>query len=89
MTNDAKTQNAERAGCADAAFITYAKVKERNATDLCDFSSEEAQERLTDLLADLRHLARREGWDFDKADHTADDHFKAEVGEESEEDGES
>lgn len=34
---------------------------------------------LTDLLADLRHWARREGIDYDAADSSAADHFAAEV----------
>ena len=76
MTNDAKTQNAERARCADAAFIAYGKAKE--ARPECSVG----EERLTDLLTDLQHLARREGWDFDTAERLAAGHFPCEVAEE-------
>jgi hypothetical protein len=78
MTNDAKTQNAERAGCAEAAFIAYGKAKERVPENSI------GEERLTDLLTDLRHLARREGWDFDAAERLAAEHFSCEVAEEDE-----
>jgi hypothetical protein len=70
--------NEHRAQCAETAVRAYAAVKEHNATDCCDFSSEDAQERLTDLLADLRHLCRREGTDFADAVRTSEMHFEAE-----------
>ena len=77
-TNDAKTQNAERARCAEAAFIAYGKAKERVPENSI------GEERLTDLLTDLQHLARRECWDFDTAERLAAGHFPCEVAEEEE-----
>lgn len=85
-TNAAEGRNAERAACADTAFITYGSVKEGNTTDMADFSSEDGEEQLTDLLTDLRHLARREGWNFADAVRIAENHFTAEVAEEGETD---
>jgi hypothetical protein len=78
MHND----NEHRAECAETAVRAYAAVKEHNATDCCDFSSEDAQERLTDMLADLRHWARAGGLDFADAVRTSEMHFEAEVDEE-------
>jgi hypothetical protein len=64
--------NHERACRADVAFIVYGSGPE-NSTD---------EERLTGLLADLQHLARREGWDFDAAERMAAGRFLCEVAEE-------
>ena len=78
----AKGCNVERAMSAEAAVKAYAAEKEGNTTDYFDFSSEGAQERLADLLADLRHWARLNHLDFGDADRVAGNHFAAEVGEE-------
>lgn len=40
---------------------------------------EETDETLTDLLADLRHWAKKNGIDFAKADAMAQMHFEAEA----------
>ena len=84
-SDDAAELNRERAACGEAAVKAYSAVKEHNTTDLCDFSSEDGQERLTDLLADLRHWAWREGMEFAEADRISAVHFEAEVAEEGEE----
>ena len=82
--NPGQERNLDRAACGEAAMRAYSAAKEHNTTDWADFSSEEAQERLTDLLADLRHLARRDGLDYADADRISANHFSCEAGEESE-----
>ena len=67
----------------EAAMKAYSAVKERNDTDMYDFSSEPPEDRLTDLLADLRHWARAEGIDFERSDALARSHFETEVDEET------
>jgi len=81
----AKARNAERATCAEAAVTAYASAKEGNTTDYVFFSSESPMERLTDLLADLRHWAGQNGLDFAEADRIAESHHQCEVDEEAEE----
>jgi len=84
--NASQERNLDRAACGEAAMQAYSAAKEHNTTDWADFSSEEAQERLTDLLADLRHLARRDGLDYADADRVSANHFSCEAAEESEAD---
>ena len=76
------TDNIQRAGCAEVGVRAYCTVKLHNTTDLFDFSSEDAQERLADLLTDLRHWAGQNALDFGEADRIAGMHFEAEVDEE-------
>ncbi len=78
----AGNRNHQRAACAEVAVKAYAAAKEPTSTDYCDFSSEPAQDRLADLLTDLRHWARKNGLDFDGADRVGETHFTAEVDEE-------
>ena len=84
--NPGQERNLDRATCGEAAMRAYSAAKEHNTTDWADFSSEEAQERLIDLLADLRHLARRDGLDYADADRIAANHLSCEAGEEAEAD---
>lgn len=74
--------NQQRATCAEAAVKAYVAAKEQNTTDLFDFSSEPPQDRLADLLADLRHWAQQNDLDFDEANRVGEMHFEAEVDEE-------
>ncbi len=74
--------NRQRAMCAEAAVKAYAAVKEPSTTDFFDFSSEPPQDRLTDLLSDLRHWARQNDMDFGEADRLGGMHFEAEIDEE-------
>ena len=83
--NTFKQCNQDRADCAQAAVVAYAGVKEHNQSDMYDFSSEDAQDRLTDLLADLRHFAARSGLNFDRADLMASIHYECELDEEARE----
>jgi len=78
----ARSCNRQRAMCAEAAVTAYAAAKEPTATDYFDFSSEPPQDRLTDMLTDLRHWARQNGLDFDEASRVSSMHFEAEVEEE-------
>ena len=78
----AGSRNRQRATCAEVAVKAYAAAKEPTSTDYFDFSSEPPQDRLADLLTDLRHWARQNGLDFDGADRVGGMHFEAEVGEE-------
>ena len=82
MNSQATDRNEQRAGCGEAAVTAYAKAKSGNQTDEFDFGSEEPQERLIDLLTDLRHWARQEQLDFDAAARMAESHFNCEVDEE-------
>jgi len=84
---DAVERNHERADCAEAAIKAYAAVKENNTTDMWDFSSQGPQERLTDLLSDLRHWACQQGLDFEQSLTSSESHFQCEVGEEDEVEG--
>ena len=76
------TDNIQRAGCAEVGVRAYCTVKQHNTTDLFDFSSEDAQERLMDFLTDLRHWAGQNALDFGEADRMAGLHFEAEIAEE-------
>jgi hypothetical protein len=87
--NDAVERNSQRAVCGLEAMKAYSAVKGHNTTDVWDFASEDARDRLVDLLADLRHWAREAGVNYVNADRIAADHFKAEVAEETEEGGAS
>ena len=78
----AGNNNRQRAACAEAAVRAYAVAKAPTATDYFDFSSEPPQDRLADLLADLRHWARQNDLDFDRASRMGATHFEAEVDEE-------
>jgi hypothetical protein len=82
--NEAAACNSQRAACGEAAVKAYASVKEHNTTDYFDFASESPQERLTDLLVDLRHWARSNNLEFADADRIADSHFECELDEEAE-----
>ena len=75
----AENCNRQRAACAEAAVKAYAVVKEPTSTDYFDFSSEPPQDRLADLLTDLRHWARQNELDFDGADRVGAMHFTAAV----------
>ncbi len=45
-------------------------------------AAEELQDWLTDLLTDLRHLARERHLDFAQSERLSEGHFQTEVGEE-------
>ncbi|MCY2927949.1 MAG: hypothetical protein NTV86_00355 [Planctomycetota bacterium] len=75
--------NLERVRDAEKAMTAFVKAKEPRARDLDSVIGQTPQEYLVDMLADLRHLARHRGLDFDQADRLADGHFHAEVGEDS------
>ncbi len=81
---EAVERNESRAACAEAAVAAYAAVKENNTTDMWDFSSQNAQDRLADLLADLRHWASLNGLDFEQSILSSDSHFGCEMDEEAE-----
>ena len=78
----AGNNNRQRAVCAQTAVRAYAVAKVPTTTDYFDFSSEPPQDRLADLLADLRHWARQNDLDFDRASRMGATHFEAEVDEE-------
>lgn len=78
----ADNRNRQRVACAEVAVQAYAAVKEPASTDYFDFSSEPPQDRLADLLTDLRHWARLNALDFDGTDRVGEMHFMAEVDEE-------
>ena len=59
--------NDQRADWADQALTAFQK------TTGCD-----RQDALSDLLCDLMHLARREGWDYYRAAMRAEGHFEEE-----------
>lgn len=81
---DAVERNQARADCAEVAIAAYAVVKEVNSTDMYDFASQCPQERLTDLLADLRHWACQHGLDFEQSLTSSESHFNCESDEETE-----
>ena len=83
-TNEAERLNADRAEAALSAFIHYGDKKDQRHGLAAAMADGEC--RLTDLLCDLRHLARREDWDFAEAERLAETHFDAEVAEEGEPD---
>lgn len=83
---EAVERNEERAACAQAAVEAYAAAKIDNTTDLWDFSAQDAQDRLTDLLADLRHWASQNGLDFEQSLRSSQSHFECELDEEAEDD---
>jgi hypothetical protein len=76
--------NAERVTDAEQALVAYANVKEHNQTDYLDRTSQDREDWLVDILADLRHWARSNKLDFDDCVRMATNHFEAEVGEELE-----
>lgn len=78
----AENCNRQRAACAETAVKAYAVAKEPTSTDYFDFSAEPPQDRLADLLTDLRHWSRQNDLDFDGANRVGEMHFTAEVEEE-------
>ncbi|MCE5280318.1 MAG: hypothetical protein ABFD92_07750 [Planctomycetaceae bacterium] len=81
---EAVERNQDRASCAQAAVEAYAGLKVNNTTDMWDFESESQQERLTDLLSDLRHWACQNELNFDESVRISESHFNCEVDEEAE-----
>jgi len=67
--------NQERADWAKRALITF-------AADTGLDMEEEPETAISDLLADLMHLARQMGLDWDQAMETATMNYDAEVEEE-------
>jgi hypothetical protein len=67
-------------GSADDVTQTNGMRADRAANVFQRYESDyQGTERLTDLLADLQHLAHREGWDFERALTSARMHFDAEA----------
>jgi len=65
---------------ADDVTQTNGMRADRAAGAFRQYESDcEGAEKLSDLLADLHHLAHREGWDFDDALRAARMHFDAEA----------
>lgn len=86
-TNENETAvalNAERANDAEQAMIAYRRVKEPRTSDWMDRYTQDMQDWLTDILADLRHWARANALNFDESAESSANHFAAEVGEELE-----
>ena len=63
-------------------MTAFVKAKEPRARDLDSVIGQTLQEYLVDMLADLRHLARHRGLDFDQADRLSDGHHRVEISEE-------
>ncbi len=74
--------NLERVRDAEKAMTAFVKAKEPRARDLDSVIGQTLQEYLVDMLADLRHLARHRGLDFDQADRLSDGHHRVEISEE-------
>ena len=81
--------NADRANDAEQAMIAYRRVKEPRTTDWTDRLTQDMQDWLTDILADLRHWARANNLDFAQSVESSANHFESEVGEELEPEEES
>jgi len=65
---------------ADDMTQTNGMRADRAARAFQQYESDyEEEEKLSDLLADLQHLAHREGWDYDDALRAARMHFDAEA----------
>jgi hypothetical protein len=81
--------NATRAHDAEVALTAHLHTQYRKGfePDLENGDTDDRRDALVDLLANLRHWARKTGVDYADADRIADGHFEAEVAEESEEGG--
>lgn len=77
---DDAAKNVRRAADALQALRAYAAAT--YALGRQDIIDAELPTLLTDLLADLRHLAVRQGLDYAEADRLADMHFQTESREE-------
>lgn len=76
----AEPDNEERANDGEEAIKYFAKRVHQEDEDL--------KTNMTDLLADLMHLADFEDINFEEIFHTAKDHFDTEKAEEGEEENE-
>jgi len=83
--NENRDKNGDRAEKADDALKPYLEPEEVANRILSDDPGS-WRDALIDLLSDLRHFARRENIDFDKAAEMAEIHFNTEVDEELEDD---
>ncbi len=80
--------NATRARDAEVALTAHVHTQYRKGfePDLENGDTEDRRDALVDLLANLRHWARKTGVDYADADRIADGHFEAEVSEEADAD---
>jgi hypothetical protein len=78
--------NEDRAHWALAAVNTYSELI-HNGHKVNEGDAEHAEEVMADLLADLRHLSKKLGVDFESANLRADINFTAEEAEQEMEAG--
>jgi hypothetical protein len=71
-----RKQNEERAARAQKLYDLYLEM----------VIEEDCEDALVDMLADVFHLIRQKGYEYDEVEHRAEDHFQAEVAEEEAED---
>lgn len=71
-----RKQNEERAALAQKLYDLYLEM----------VIEEDCEDALVDMLADVFHLIRQKGYEYDEVEHRAEDHFQAEVEEEEKED---
>lgn len=67
--NESAVSNESRANKAEHALYHYAT----------DSWFDDPQTALVDLLSDLRHLAKREGWNFEQSLLMSEIHFHSEA----------
>jgi molybdopterin synthase catalytic subunit len=77
--------NEDRAHWALEAVNTYAGLTRNNADEqrVNEVDAEQAEEVISDLLADMRHLCKRLGVDFEAANARGDLNYTAELEEAS------
>lgn len=66
-----QAKNAARVAWACAALDAFTAATHSRAGSFADLSPEDAEEAFTDLLCDLRHVARVRGFDFAALDARA------------------
>lgn len=74
-----KRPNSQRARRADAAVYVNARNMPPSRDERTIPGDPDAQDNVTDLLANLRHLCDARGWDFAALDKTAHTHYLAEL----------
>jgi hypothetical protein len=71
-----RKQNEERAARAQKLYELYQEMT----------ISDDSEATLSDMLADILHLVRQKGYEYDEVEHRAEDNFLEEVEEEEIED---